>query len=344
MLVDRKLAINFVIEVFMFFKASRENASIVAAHLVESSEMGLSSHGVIRVPQYVEEIERGEIKPDATPTTVLEDGARIAIDGNRGFGQVAGMVMATKAGDLAEKYGVAVVTGSRFGHTGRIGAYAELIARRGIFGLVASGGSRSISGNWVAPFGGREGRLSTNPLAYAFPVADGEPVVADFATSTAPEGVIRSLRNRGLQAPPGTLRDADGHPTTDPGVLYSQPHGVIEPLGGPYYGHKGTAIAILPAALALLTADQPGWTSGDGGMAILAIRGGTAFAEEAAWMADYIRTCPPLEPERPVMMPGDREHAVASASRGIDIDAPTWNALQQLAKRAKIATPSVVAV
>jgi hydroxycarboxylate dehydrogenase B len=344
MLVDRKSALEFVTEVFMFFRASRENASIVAFHLVESSEMGLSSHGVIRVPQYVAEIERGEIQPDATPSTVLEEGGRIAIDGNHGFGQVAGMVMARKAAELAERHGVAVVTGCKFGHTGRIGAYAELIARRGIFGLVASGGSRSTSGNWVAPFGGKEGRLSTNPLAYAFPVAEGDPVAADFATSTAPEGVIRSLRNRGLQAPPGTLRDADGHPTTDPGVLYAKPHGVIEPLGGQYYGHKGTAIAILPAVLALLTADQPGWTPEDGGMAILAIRGGRGFAKETGWMADYIRACPPLDAARPVMMPGDRERAVAAASRGIDIDPPTWDALEQLARRAKIATPTVVAV
>jgi hydroxycarboxylate dehydrogenase B len=341
MLADRHSALEFVTELFMFFNASRENASIVAAHLVESSQMGLSSHGVMRVPQYVAEIEKGDLKPDATPTTVFEDGGRFAIDGNHCFGQVAGVVMATKAVALAEKHGMAVVTGSKFGHTGRIGAYAEQIAGRGIFGLVASGGSRSMSGNWVAPFGGKEGRLSTNPLAYAFPVANGEPVVADFATSTAPEGVIRSLRNRGLQAPPGTLRDAAGLPTTDPGVLYSQPHGVIEPLGGPFYGHKGTAIAILPAALALLTADQPGWTPEDGGLAILAIRGGRGFAEETAWMADYIRACPPLDPARPVMMPGDRERGVAAASRGIDVDAPTWEALSELAKRAKIAMPGV---
>jgi LDH2 family malate/lactate/ureidoglycolate dehydrogenase len=154
--------------------------------------------------------------------------------------------------------------------------------------------------------------------------------------------VIRSLRNRGLQAPPGTLRDAAGRPATDPSVLYAIPHGFIEPLGGQYYGHKGTAIAILPAVLALLTSDQPGWTYEQGGMAILAIRGGAPFAEETAWMADFIRACPPLDATKPVMMPGDRERAVAAASRGVDVDGPTWTALLELAERAKLPTPDKV--
>jgi uncharacterized oxidoreductase len=343
MLVDRGSALDFITQVFEFVGATSANARIVAAHLIESSEMGLNSHGVIRVPQYVDDIQRGDIKPDTRPTTVLESGSRIGVDGHHCFGQVAGVVMADLAASQALEHGMAVVTGCNFGHTGRIGAYADQIARRGLFGLVASGGSRSVSGNWVAPFGGREGRLSTNPLAYAFPVANGLPIVADFATSTAPEGVIRSLRNRGQQAPPGTLRDSAGRPTTDPSVLYQQPHGTIEPLGGPYYGHKGTAIAILPAVMALLTSDQPGWTPEDGGMAILAIRGGGTFAQETGWMADYIRACVPLDPAKPVMMPGDRERSVAASSRGIDVDDPTWEALVQLGRRAQLPMPSVVA-
>ncbi|HCG02749.1 MAG TPA: hypothetical protein DEV93_19665 [Chloroflexi bacterium] len=342
MLVDRESALEFSTKVFTFVGATRENASIVAAHLIESSEMGLNSHGVIRIPQYVEEIEAGAIKPDATPTLVGERGCRMALDGGQCFGQVAGVTMARKAAALAEKYGVALVTASRFGHTGRLGAYVEILAREGLFGLAATGGSRDTSGNWVAPFGGKEGRLSTNPLAYAFPVAGGEPVVADFATSTTAEGVIRSLRNRGLQAPPGTLRDAAGNPTTDPGALYTKPHGVIEPVGGPHYGYKGTAMAILPAVLALLTADQPEWTPDAGGMAILAIQGGQRFAEEAGWMADYIRASTPLDPGHPVMMPGDRERAATAASRGVNVDPPTWEALLKLADRAKIERPSVV--
>src|SRR6266702_4570784 len=115
MLVDRPAALEFITGLFMFFKATPENAATVATHLVESSEMGLRSHGVMRVPQYVEDIERGDIKPDATPTTVLKEGGRIGIDGNHCFGQVAGVAMATKAIELAEEHGLALVTGCNFG-------------------------------------------------------------------------------------------------------------------------------------------------------------------------------------------------------------------------------------
>ena len=103
MLVDRESALEFSTKVFTFVGATRENASIVAAHLIESSEMGLNSHGVIRIPQYVEEIEAGAIKPDATPTLVGERGCRMALDGGQCFGQVAGVTMARKAAALAEK-------------------------------------------------------------------------------------------------------------------------------------------------------------------------------------------------------------------------------------------------
>ncbi|RXL51382.1 oxidoreductase, partial [Citrobacter sp. AAK_AS5] len=75
-------------------------------------------------------------------------------------------------------------------------------------GIAVCSGPRT--GHWVAPFGGREGKLSTNPIAFACPVAGGDPIVADFSTSVVPEGVVRSLRNRGLPTPEGAIRDAEG--------------------------------------------------------------------------------------------------------------------------------------
>jgi uncharacterized oxidoreductase len=343
MLVERAAMKRFTIDIFRFFGATDANAQIVATHLVDSSEMGLNSHGVIRIPQYVSDVRERRLDPAATPELVSENGALASLNGNHCFGQVAGVVMADKAVEIAEREGAALVTAFRFGHTGRLGAYAQRIADRGFFGLVASGGSRSLSGNWVAPFGGKEGRLSTNPIAYGFPVAGGAPVVADFATSTTAEGVVRSLRNRGLQAPPGTLREADGTPTNDPGVLYTTPHGFIEPLGGPHYGHKGTAIGILPAALALLAAGQPGWEPSDGTMAVLAVKAGRRFAEETGWMAEFIRDCPPLDPARPVLMPGDKELAAILSSRGILVDEPTWEAISELAEAARVELPRAAA-
>ena len=107
------------------------------------------------------------------------------------------------------------------------------------------------SGHWVAPFGGLEGRLSPNPIAFACPVAEGPPLTGDFSTSVVPEGVVRSLRNRGARTPEGALRDAAGRPTTDPAVLYGEPRGALQPLGGDF-GYRGTALALMVELLAAL--------------------------------------------------------------------------------------------
>lgn len=176
--------------------------------------MELRSHGVMRVPQYLDDIAGRGIDPAVPPRIERRKPGRSHVDGERGFGQVAGMTMAEEAVGLARDSGIGFVTGRHMGHTGRIGAYAEAIARVGCLGIAVCSGPRS--GHWVAPFGGLDGLLATNPIAYAYPVADGVPVAADFSTSVVPEGVVRSLKYRGLPAPEGALRDAPAGPPPIP--------------------------------------------------------------------------------------------------------------------------------
>ena len=192
--------------------ASAEHARIVMEHLVSSSAMGLHSHGVMRIPQYLAEIAAGIIDPDAEPGISHDRVSRLNVDGRRGFGQVVGMRMVDALIPVARATGIAMANGRHLGHTGRIGAYPEALAKAGLVGMAVCNGAPS--GHWVAPFGGRDGRISTNPIAVGWPVEGEPPVVADFSTSTAPEGVIRVMRDRKAEAPEGYLRDADG--TTDP--------------------------------------------------------------------------------------------------------------------------------
>ena len=106
---------------------------------------------------------------------------------------------------------MAFVTGNHMGHTGRIGAYVAALASAGLVGMAVTSGSPS--GHVVAPFAGRAGRLATNPIAYGYPVEGGPPSVIDFSTATvSSEGLVRSLRERGLAAPVGVLQDAEGQP------------------------------------------------------------------------------------------------------------------------------------
>jgi uncharacterized oxidoreductase len=102
--------------------ATPENATVVVDHLLEADAMGLKSHGVIRVPQYLDDIASGGIDPKAAPTVTRPMPGRAAFDGGKGFGQVVGIAMAAEAVRLARAAGVSFVTGRHMGHTGRIGA------------------------------------------------------------------------------------------------------------------------------------------------------------------------------------------------------------------------------
>src|SRR5262249_30973964 len=263
------------------------------------------------------------------------------VDGGKGFGQVVGIAMTEESVRLARAAGVAFVAGRHMGHTGRIGAYAEAIAAAGLVGVGVCRGPRSR--HWVAPRGGRAGRLATNPLAFAFPRRDAPPVVADFSTSVAPEGVIRSLRNRGLPAPEGALRDAEGHPTTDPEVLYQSPIGALQPLGGAV-GYRGTALGMLVDVLAALLAEDEADDPARAGsnLAMLAIAADGAFAGRADRMARYLKSSPPLDPAPPVLLPGEREQEQArrAGDGPVLVDAPTWAALvSKAAGRFALPTP-----
>jgi hydroxycarboxylate dehydrogenase B len=307
--------------------ATPGNATVVVDHLLEADAMGLVSHGVMRVPQYLGEIAAGEIAPAAAPVVSSEAPGRLAVDGQKSFGQVVGARMAAEAVRVAKDNGTCFVVGRHMGHTGRIGAYAEAMAREGCVGIAVCSGPRA--GHWVAPFGGREGRLATNPIAFAYPVADGPPVAADFSTSVVPEGVARSLLHRGMKTPEGAIRDAAGNLTDDPAALYAEPRGFIQPLGG-VMGYRGTALALLVEVLAALLArddtDDPNREGSN--LAMLALAVDEGFPERAARAGAYIRSAPPLDAGRRVMLPGEREQRnLAVSGDTATVDRTTWTAI-----------------
>ena len=313
--------------------ARAEHARIVMDHLVEASAMDLHSHGIMRIPQYLDEIASGTIDPGAEPEIVRTASSRLTVNGRRGFGQVVGMQMVEALRPVAEETGLAMVNGRHLGHTGRVGAYPESLARSGLVGLAACNGAPS--GHWVAPFGGLDGRISTNPMATSWPVEGDAPVVADFSTGTTAEGVIRVLRDQGRPSPKGYLRDAAGRPSQDPKVLYADPRGAIQPLGDAL-GYRGTALGLLVEVLTtMLNGDEvndPARMGTD--MTLLAIVPQPGFGRLTRGLSEHVRASPPLDPEHPVLMPGDRERIAARLPDSLTIDAPTWAALQRAARHA----------
>jgi uncharacterized oxidoreductase len=314
---------RIVVDVLEAYGSAPENAAVVADHLVTSDLAGVRSHGFIRLPQYVAEILNGETDPVARPVRKSGGAGRTELDAARCFGQVAGVEAADQAEAAAKATGLGLVTVHEAGHTGRIGAYAEQLGERGCLAVVVCSGARM--GHRVAPFGGREARLATNPIAFGIP-SSSDPIVGDFSTAVAPEGVIRVLRNLGMPAPDGTLLGPDGLPTTDPSVLYEDPPGTILPLGGMQLGHRGFGLGLLVEALAtLLARDQTDDQERKGSnLAVLAISVDAEFASRTDRLIEYARSAEPIDPAVPVMLPGEREYRRRRQSQSVLVDQRTW--------------------
>src|SRR4029434_1459306 len=161
---------------------------------------GHDSHGVLRVGKYLEWVRDGTLKPNTAPEIVFDSDTIAIVDGRRGFGQVTGE-FATRMGIAkARVKGIAMIGLRNCGHLGRLGDWAEMAAEAGqvsLHFLNTSGAQR------VAPFGGSDRRLSTNPMAVGVPRAGADPVILDITTSTVAEGKLMVALKQGAAVPAG---------------------------------------------------------------------------------------------------------------------------------------------
>ena len=184
--------------------------------------------------------------------------------------------------------------------------------------------------------------MSTNPISWAAPT-DGEPLVADFSTTSVPEGKIRLWRDTGREVPPDALCDADGRMSSNPEDLYSDPPGFLLPLGGERFGHKGSALALLAEmAATVLAGDAIDDAEGRGqNLALLAIRGAPDMADRVSETIRYLRTSAPRDPRRPVLMPGELEQRAAAGATSVELGEASWRRLAAVAADCGVATPAV---
>ena len=335
-------AISFTTALLVASGATSHNADVVADHLIDSELRGLPSHGLIRVSQYVAEAESGRLDPTVEPVISRTDGTVSVIDGRWGYGAVAAMMASETVAERAGDFGTAFASVQRVQHTGRLGAYTEPLAEKGFLAVAFAAGADRF--HRVAPFGARQGRMSTNPISWAIPVAGTRPLVADFSTSVMPEGRIRVLQAAGKPIPPDVIGDYQGNPTQDAAALYGTPPwpapGFLLPLGGAHAGHKGYALGLMAESFAtLMTGDDASSPERGNNLAIFAVRGDPALPERASRMVDYMKSAEPVDPARPVLVPGDPEIAHAARASMLDIAGPTWRALCELAITAQVAIP-----
>src|SRR5437870_665909 len=205
--------------VFQAIGSPASVATRVADALVDANLAGHDSHGVIRIPQYVDSVRGGEVVPDAEPKLLRETTVSALVDGGWGFGQVTAERATREAVRRASEHGLAAVGAVRCNHIGRVGEYPEMAAREGLVAFVSAGGFGGRGGR-AAPFGRGEGLLGTNPLSFGFPNPDGLAMLVDLATTSVAAGKIQVARAKGTPLPPGSILDREGNPSTDAEDFY----------------------------------------------------------------------------------------------------------------------------
>ena len=327
-------------DIFIAHGACEQNAAAVAEHLVGNDCLGISSHGLHRVVQYTDDIRSGLLRPAAVPTVRTIAPTRLQVEGGGTFGVVGAMAGVNAAADLVAAVGIAFVTVRDIHHTGRLGAYTEPLARAGNLAVVFSSGPPRK--HLVPPFGGLEGRLSTNPMAWAAPTSQ-QPLGADFSTTSMSEGTIRLRLDAELEIPPDVLCDAEGRMSSNPEDLYTDPPGFLLPLGGEHHGHKGFALGLLAdVAATLMSGDECDDTNGRGyNLSILAVRGDPSLAERADGLVRYLRSSAPRDPLHAVRIPGDIKPDSVGDEAEIELGAATWQRVAAEAESCAVALPAV---
>jgi uncharacterized oxidoreductase len=319
-----------------------EDARLIAEHQVASHLAGHDSHGIHLLVTYIDRIKKGHIDPTAKMEILDETPTTARVDGHWGFGQV----VSTRAMELciakAKQNRVAVVSVFRQSHVGRLGDYPLMAARADLVGMMMCDSGQAPK--QVAPFGGREKRIGTNPLSIAFPSDLEAPVLVDMATSAVAGNKIAIARARKQSIPLGWILDKDGHPTTNPADLAAG--GMMLPLGGPE-GHKGYALSFAVETLAAILPGlgfgiDPEGRHNDGAFMFAfdpgAFRPIERFKKDVGDFARYLKATQPAPGFTEVLYPGELEHRSEQKRRkeGIPIEDETWGKLEALARAAGV--------
>lgn len=331
----------FVAAIFERAGCDRAEAKGIAGHLVGSNLAGHDSHGVGLTPKYIDDQRKGIVSPGRSARLLQDAGAILQFDGQEGFGwTVASQALAVALRRTMDT-GLVLLTLGNSHHLGRIGGFGELAAESGLVSLHFV--NVTDHPGFVAPHGGRDARLGTNPVCIGFPSARETPAfVLDFATSKIALNKVRVALDGRKFVPKGSLLDARGKPSRDPSVMFAERQGALLPFAA----HKGYALAyaceLLAGVLSRHGTVQPGNLRRGGFKNCLT----TVLIDPKKlgdwdWMqrevdatARHFLASPPSDPKAPVMMPGDPERRARAqrTKEGIPVAARTLAALLETAR------------
>ncbi|MGH7264173.1 MAG: Ldh family oxidoreductase [Candidatus Rokuibacteriota bacterium] len=333
----------FTREVFVQAGMPSEDAAIEAEVLVWANLRGVDSHGVLRVPWYVEMVDKGDMNPRPKIQVVKETAATLLIDADRAFGPVVTVMAMTRAIDKAREAGIGWAVIRDTTHQGAMAYYSLMAARAGMAGLAIV-----CSPPNMAPHGARAAGVHNSPISIAVPAARHRPLVLDMATSVAAGGKLRLAVDKGVPLPPGWALDKEGHPTTD-----AKAAAILVPFGGP----KGSGLAMMFETLTSLMVDNPllapalfgheGAARHRQNSVVAAIDIGTftdvaRYGEHVDRLIDGQKRLPRAAGVEEVLVPGEPEDRTAEqrAQDGIPLPAGTIRNLRQVAERFKIPLPA----
>jgi LDH2 family malate/lactate/ureidoglycolate dehydrogenase len=315
---------------------SEADAAMVARHLIDAEMKGVVSHGVNRVPYYLDLFETDQAKPVGVVTATRRGATVVHVDGGRGLGIPAMERAVDELIAMGRDQPIVCAGITEVGHTGRMGAYSERLARAGKLALSCGGGGAEKF-PMVAAHGGRGGALSTNPWALAMEAGEAGIVSADFATCVVANGKVRIRRRTGEPVPEGWLSDRDGNPTTS--IDAYDDGGALLPAGG-YKGYGLATIAELIGGAMLGEAFEFNWLLI--ALDIDAFGLANGYDAIAAHEVERLRAVPPAPGFDRVRVAGDTETEKESLARkqGIVLHEGVWNGLAEAARQTGVALPA----
>lgn len=317
----------------------QSDANRVAHCLVLADLRGVGSHGISRLPVYLERVDRGLVKP--RPEFGLHEASPVAalLDGDNGFGFLVATHAMNLAIERAEKFGIGMVGVKRSNHFGMAACYLIQAAEAGYAALIFTNASPAMP-----VWGGREPFLGTSPFAFGAPGTP--PIILDMATSVVARGKIRRAAANNEPIPEGWALDRDGNPTTDAKAGYE---GTILPLGGP----KGSGLSLMMEVMAgVMTGAAFGgqvrnqYTRFDApqdvGHMMIAFKPGVFLGDDyQSRMGELVgraKSSTPVYPDQPVLMPGEPESLREAERRrnGIPVPLAEYDMLIAQARAANI--------
>ncbi len=305
------------------------------AHLsVRTEAFGMSTHGLHALSAYTRQAgDRVDLA--ATPRVLTRTAATVIVDGTRCYGGLAMDLAGSEAEQIARRSGSAVVTIPATTWIAGAGIYVAELAERGLLAAVWVQWNRSDN---AGPFGGIDGRFSTNPMALAMPSAP-HPVLADFSTTATSHGRMRQMYRRGEKAPEPIFLTRDGTPSDDPATVIDG-EGTMLLTGGLYQGYKGFALSLWSEALAAAGGgtcndadrdDEPAQSCTLWVIDPEATGNGEHFRREFERFCRYVKTSRP-RPGHEVRLPGDGAYSreQQAMDHGLTVTDAVWAELEAL--------------